>query len=108
MSDLILRSWNNKTIRQRADGFISLTDMCQAAGERFSNRYQFATTKEYLEALREENYGNSHSSPIEVNEGNLGEKGGAWGDRFVAVRLAQWISPRFAFQVDLWAIDLMS
>jgi hypothetical protein len=107
MSNLILRQFNGRSIRQREDGFISLTDMCQATGKLFGDWNRLKTTKEYLKALQDKNYGNSHSSPIEIQEGNLGEKGGTWGDRRVALRLAQWISPLFALQVDEWIEELM-
>lgn len=36
MSNLI-REWNGRTIRQRADGYLSATDMCQACGKLFGH-----------------------------------------------------------------------
>lgn len=107
MSDLILRSWNNKNIRQRADGFISLTDMCSASGKLFGNWYQLKSTEEYLKVLVAKRYCDSNNGPIEVNQGGISGNQGTWGERRVALRLAQWISAEFALQVDEWIEELL-
>ena len=107
MSNLILRSWNNKSIRQRADGFISLTDMCSASGKLFGNWYQLKSTQEYLKVLVAKHYCDSNNGPIEVNVGGTPETTGTWGDRRVAFRMAQWISAEFALQVDEWVEELL-
>lgn len=104
MTNLIVRDWNGKSIRQRADGFLSATDMCTASGKLFGHWHTLKTTKEYLEALELKRYGDSSAGPIEVNQGGIPEKQGTWVDRRVALRLAQWISPTFAMQVDEWVI----
>ncbi len=109
MSDLIWREFNGKSIRHRADGFMSLTDMCEANGKLFGNWNQLKATKEYLKALLDKHYWNCNSGPIEINEGGNHASGltGTWGDRRVAMRLAQWLSPEFALQVDEWVVELM-
>jgi hypothetical protein len=52
----IIRSWNGRTIRQREDGYLSATDMCQACDKRWNNWHQLSSTKEYLEALQNKHY----------------------------------------------------
>lgn len=37
MNDLIIREWNGKVIRQREDGYLSATDMCQACGKKMND-----------------------------------------------------------------------
>lgn len=108
MTDLILRDWNGKKIRHREDGFMSLTDMCQACGKLYSDFRRLKSTQEYLEVLTAKHYGDSHSGPIESNIGGSPEKTGTWGDRRVALRLAQWLSPQFALQVDEWIEELLT
>ena len=110
MSNLILRDWNGKSIRHREDGFMSLTDMCQAGGKLFGNWSRLQSTQEYLMVLAEKHYSDMNSGPIEINEGGNHASGqtGTWGDRRVALRLAQWISPHFALQVDEWIEELLT
>lgn len=107
MSDLILREFNGKSIRHRADGFMSLTDMCESHGKLFADWNRLKATKDYLKALLDKHYGDSHNGPIESKVGGTPETTGTWGDRRVAMRLAQWLSPEFAIQVDEWVVELM-
>ena len=108
MSDLILREFNGKSIRHRMDGFMSLTDMCQSHGKLFADWNRLKATKEYLKVLQDKHYVNSHNGPIESKVGGIPETTGTWGDRRVAMRLAQWLSPEFAIQVDEWIVELMT
>lgn len=108
MTDLIIRDWNDKSIRQREDGFMSATDMCTAGGKLFGHWHTLKTTREYLDALEAKHYRDRDNGPIEVNQGGIPENQGTWVDRRVALRLAQWISPEFALQVDEWVEELMT
>lgn len=108
MTNLIIRDWKNTNIRQREDGFMSATDMCTAGGKLFNDFGRLKATQEYLEALTEKHYGNSRNGPIESNVGGSFKTTGTWVDRRVALRLAQWISPEFALQVDEWVEELMT
>ena len=108
MTDLIIRDWNDKSIRQREDGFISLTDMCQAGGKLLGNWSRLKDTQEYIEVLTKSRYSDLNNGPVEINQGGIPERQGTWGDRRVALRLAQWISPEFALQVDEWVEELMT
>lgn len=108
MTDLIVREFAGHKIRHRADGFMSLTDMCDANGKLFGNWNKLQGTKEYLKALQDKHYSDQNNGPIESNVGGSPETTGTWGDRRVAMRLAQWLSPEFAIQVDEWIVELMT
>ena len=108
MNSNIIRSWNGKTIRQREDGYLSATDMCQSCGKRWNNWYQLATTKEYLKALENKHCcDSSNGELIDSKVGGSAETTGTWVHRKVALRLAQWLSPEFAVQVDEWIEELL-
>jgi hypothetical protein len=108
-TDNIIRSWNGKTIRQREDGYLSATDMCQACDKRWNNWERLDSTKEYLEALYNKHYSDvSNGQLIDSRVGGLPETTGTWIYRKVALRLAQWLSPEFAIQVDEWVEELMT
>jgi KilA-N domain len=110
MAEYIVRTFLNQGIRQREDGFWSLTDMCRVNGKILGNWTRLDSTQEYLNALREARYSDPHNAlePIEIIQGGEPTMQGTWGDRQVAIRLAQWISPQFAIQVDAWVVELMS
>lgn len=115
----IIRSWNGKTIRQRAD---SLTDMAQACGKRVQNWTRLADTKEFLEALSEdtllpiinsESPSNGRCSDvsnalIENKQGGIPEDQGTWGHRLVALEFARWLNKSFAIQCNKWIEDLLT
>jgi len=108
MTNLIIREFNSKKIRHREDGMMSLTDMCQANGKLISHWFELKSTKEYLEVLKDRRYRDSGNGPIEINRGGVPTDQGTWGDRHVAIRLAQWLSPEFALQVDEWILELLN
>lgn len=116
MNNLILREWNNQNIRQREDNYVCLTDMCKACGKRFNNWYQLNSTIEYLEELSsvtgipataENPKTQGVQALVEIIKGGTPELQGTWGHRKVALRLAQWLSPKFAIQVDTWVEELL-
>lgn len=108
MAEYIVRTFLNQGIRQREDGFWSLTDMCRANGRSLGHWTELKSTKEYLEVLTESRYRDHDNGPIEIIQGGEPTLQGTWGDRQCAIRLAQWISPQFAVQVDAWVVELMS
>jgi KilA-N domain len=108
MSNLI-REWNGRTIRQRADGYLSATDMCQACGKRWDNWSRLDSTGQYLKVLHDKHYSDvSECGLIDANPGGSPETTGTWVYRKVAIRLAQWLSPEFAVQVDEWIEELFT
>lgn len=105
----ILRSWNGRTIRQRADGYFSLTDMATACEKRYSDWETLVSTKSYLDKYISNNQHTSNThSPIEVVKDGAMEGRGTWGHRRVALRFAQWCSDDFAVQVDIWIEELLT
>lgn len=108
MNSIIIRSWNNKTIRQREDGYLSATDMCQACGKLFGHWNELSSTKDYLKALQTKHYRNHDNAQlVESKTGGTPQTTGTWVHRKVALRLAQWLSPEFAVQVDEWIEELL-
>jgi hypothetical protein len=111
--DIIPREYQGNKIRQREDNYISATDMCKANGKLFAGWYRLESTKEYLEALSSvmqiptsaENQG--FQALVEIKKGGNPELQGTWVHRKVAIRLAQWLSPMFAIQVDTWVEELL-
>jgi KilA-N domain len=102
----IIRNWNGRTIRQREDGYLSATDMCQACGKLFADWRRLKATDEYLQAF-EQIMGIPIIQAIESNVGNLGGLSGTWVHQKIAIRLAQWLSPEFAVWVDMWVEELL-
>ncbi len=119
----IIKDWNGFTIRQREDGYLSATDMCKACGKLFADWNKLDSTKEYLKALEsrrysdqnngnsrneEYRYGNSsNGNLIDIIQVGTPENQGTWVHRKVALRLAQWLSPEFAVQIDEWVEESM-
>ncbi|NEP57912.1 MAG: KilA-N domain-containing protein [Symploca sp. SIO2G7] len=105
----LIRQWNGRTIRQRQDGYFSATDMCQACNKRFYNWERTDSAKEYLKALRNKHYSDlSNGELVDIIQGGIPEEQGTWIYRKVAIRLAQWLSPEFAIQVDDWIEELLT
>lgn len=103
----LTRNWNNQAIRQREDGYLSATDMCKACGKRLNDWYRLDSTTQYLWAFASDT-GIPVSQIVEVYKGNSSKfEQGTWVRRRVAIRLAQWLSPEFAVQVDKWVEELL-
>jgi len=81
----------------RADGMINATALCKAAGKRIEHYKENLNTKAYLDEL-------SSVAGIPVTELFLpiigGKYPGTWVHRKVGYHLAQWISPKFALQME--------
>lgn len=112
MDSNILRSWNEKTIRHRADGYLSLTDMAQSTDKKVNDWLRLDSTKSYLKSLS-----SVAGIPVAVDSvkvpalvqrvsGGVPSEQGTWGHRKVAIRFAQWCSDDFAIQVDSWVEEL--
>lgn len=106
MNSLQNFDYNGQLIQRRADGFVNLTQMCQANKKQINDFFRLKSTKEYLAALESE-------TGIPVTELYQGFQGGnssqgTWGHPLVALRMAQWISPQFAVWCDAHIFNLMS
>jgi hypothetical protein len=95
-------NYNGSVIQRRADGFVSLTQMCQANGKRLDHWKELKATKAYIEALQ----ANYPESRVVYSE--EGSHGGTWGHPSLAINLARWISPDFAVWCDAHIFNLMA
>jgi len=98
MTNLIIREFNGKKIRQREDGYISATDICQASGKRMNNWLRLKSTEKYLEALSDD-LGIPVVDLIEINVGGSLENNGSWVHRLVAIELAGWCDVRLRIEL---------
>jgi len=49
--NLIIRDFHGAIIRQRSDGYLNATDMCQSTGKRLNDYRRLKSTKEFFNAL---------------------------------------------------------
>lgn len=101
MSSLTIFDYNGQVISRRDDGFVNLTQMCQANGKRLDVFMKTQKTKDYIECLK-----NSHRTVVVYSE--EGVNGGTWGHPSLAINLARWISPAFAVWCDGHIFNLLS
>ena len=104
-NELIAHDIDGAVICQRAtDGYLNATAMCQAAGKLFGHYRENKQTRAFLEELK-----GSIGIPIDqlVVSVTTGENDvrGTWVHPYVAIHLAQWLSPRFAVQVSHWVYN---
>lgn len=93
--------YNGQLIQRRDNGFVNLTQMCQANGKRLDNWLRLKSTQRYLSKL-------SHSLRSEVLESDIGgNHEGTWGHRSLAVNLARWLSDDFAIWCDAHILNLI-
>lgn len=102
-TEMIVREYNGVKIRQRADGWICLTDMAKAAGKLYADWARLRTTRVFLSTLSA-----SMGIPIlELTEVRVGgDHSGTWAHPRVAHSFAQWCSPHFAVKVTEWIEDI--
>ena len=98
MTNLIVFNYKGQGISRRDDGFINLTQMCQANGKRVDVFMKAQKTKDYIECLE-----NSLTHKVVYSE--EGVNGGTWGHPVLASNLARWISIEFAVWVDTNLVD---
>lgn len=104
MNNLTVFNYNGQTISRRQNGFINLTQMCQANDKRLDVFMKAQKTKEYINCLER-----SHQMVVtEVVQGGEPDSQGTWGHPSLAINLARWISPEFAVWCDGHIFDLMS
>ncbi len=109
--NLIIRDFHGTTIRQRADGYLCATDMCQATGKRFGDYKRLKSTKEYLSAFSSD-VGIHTSLIIQVIKGvtkNItAQDQGTWIHPNASIHLAIWCSPDFSVMVTKWTFELLT
>ena len=106
MSDLIVRTLNDKPVGQRqSDRYVNATQFCKAEGKLWGNYWQTKETQAFIWELSR-----SIGIPIDVlvkgtNTGpNFRES--TWVHPRVAYHLGQWCSPKAAVQVTEWLEEL--
>lgn len=92
-------------IARKEDGYINLTQLCQAGQKLFGNWKNIGKTKAFLEALSI-SIGIPIGSLIKYNSA-YGNERATWGHPQVAINVAQWISPQFDVQVSKWVYELL-
>ena len=106
MNSLQNFNYNGAIIQRRQDdGYLNLTQMCQANGKQVGDFLRLKVTKAYLAELSAET-GIPVTQLYQVFQGGTGEQG-TWGHQLLALRCAQWISPRFAVWCDAHIFNLM-
>lgn len=104
-SKVIAQLFENHTIRQRTtDGYLSATDMCKVFGKKFETYYKTKNTKEYINELSMSLGGDM----VDVKHGGAPNEHGSWIHPQVATHLAQWLSPKFAVQVNRWVLRYLA
>lgn len=109
MTETILRNfdYNGNLIQKRIDGFVNLTQMCQANGKKISHFLSLKSTKQYIEQIESDD-GITASQLLVVKKGNSSDfTQGTWGHPEIAILLAQWISPRFHRWCNAHIFNLM-
>lgn len=95
--------YNGQPIQRREDGYLSLNQMCGANGKLVADFLRLKSTKAYIAELSA-----SMGIPIDdIVESKEGAMYGTWGHPFLALRCAQWISPKFAVWCDAHIFNLM-
>ncbi len=105
---LIPHEVENRIVQQRAsDGYINATALCKAAGKQFHGYARTGPTQRFLQALEAETH-RSVSELVQSVRGGPPDQQGTWVHPYVAINLAQWLSPQFAVQVSIWVHEWMS
>lgn len=101
MTNLKSFEYRGQAIYRRDDGFVNLTQMCQANGKRLDHFLKANKTKDYIDAL-------SQSLQMGVlDSGRGGDHSGTWAHPSLAINLARWISADFAVWCDAHIFNLM-
>jgi hypothetical protein len=97
---------DNYTIEYREeDGYINVTNLCNAGGKQFKHWNSIDKTKAFLKVLSS-SVGISTSELIKYKSGSIHERA-TWVHPQVAINIAQWISPEFDVKVTGWVYEIM-
>jgi uncharacterized coiled-coil protein SlyX len=96
-------SYKGSVIQQRGDGFVNLTQMCQANGKRLDVFMKSQKTRDYIDVLT-----NQYHHSVVLDAGIGGDHAGTWGHPSLAINLARWISPQFAVWCDSHIFNLLA
>ncbi len=104
MNAMILRQYEGKQIRQRDDGWFSLTDMAHATGKRVPDYLRLETTEAFLDELSAI-VGIPTMNLIESSKGGNVSQTGTWAHPRVTMNFAYWASPRLQVYVTGWMLE---
>ncbi len=85
---------------READGYLNISEVCEAHGKDFNNWYCLGKTKKFLDALSSD-IEIPISKLVEIKRGGRNNQG-TWVHPQVTINIAQWLSPKFAVTVALW------
>ena len=110
-------NWGEFTVRERSDGYISLSDMF-AASHVYKDYHEWfdedETNEELLDYLSEDlsipsvSYNRNVQAVVQFVFSDNPEANGVWGHKDLALHLSQILDPHFAVQCDEWICKLMT
>lgn len=102
------KQMNDIAVNQRIiDGYINATALCRSANKKINDYLRLESTKEFLNELSADT-GFPVTELIQVVRGGFPKLQGTWVHPYVALNLAQWLSPKFAVQVSKWIYEWMT
>ena len=104
-SDNTLELQGINIIARKEDGYINLSQLCQAGNKSYKNWRQNKKTEDFLHALSQENEIDKDEL-IKYTSGSNSERA-TWGHPQVAINNAQWMSPVFDVKVSKWIYEMM-
>ena len=99
MSEIVKHNYNGQLIRQRADGYVCLTDMAETSGKKVNDYFRLKSTKEYLDGFSAVTGIPVTALTQGIQGGNEQESQGTWAHFEVAIDFAKWCSVPFR----IWA-----
>jgi len=96
---------NDMYVESREDGYINITNLCKAGGKLFGHWNSLDRTRAYLKALSSD-IGITISELITHQTGS-GSEQKTWVHPYVAINIAQWISPQFDAKISSWIYEVM-
>jgi len=97
---------DNLYIENRDDGYINVTNLCKAGNKEFKAWNRTEKTQSFLKALSRSVNINTDLL-IQSITGGKNEDRKTWVHPYVAINIAQWISPQFDVKVSSWIYEVM-
>lgn len=101
MTAIITKTFNNVPFVFREDGWFNMTKAAQHFGKLVPKFLELPSTKEYIDALRE------NIQESDVYTAHRGRHGGTWAHPKLAVFFARWLDVRFAVWCDAMIEDIL-
>lgn len=104
---MLIKIWNEKTIRWREDGYGCLTDMAKATGKKVNDWIRLKSTNEFLER-----YSLLSGIPVthmlQVFQGGQENEQGTWANQEICIEFARWCNVDFRITVMEWVKEIMT